>query len=105
MCSNPTLSDKSKYPTFARTYSLSQRLTPSLLALLKEYKWKRVAILSENSRHVKETAEYMIDELKKNNVTVSLEEETPTPSSYTHKKHSIKLKEIMEKIKSTARSK
>ena len=105
MCSDPELSDKTQYPTFARTYSLIQRLTPSLLALLKEYKWKRVAILSEDSPQFKEPARYMISELAKNYVTVSLQEKTPVPSSYTHKKHSIKLNEIMRKVKSKARSK
>ena len=105
MCSNPELSDKMKYPTFARTYPLSKRLTPSLIALLNHYNWRTVAILVEDSFMFRSTYEYVHKNLEANGITISYTNNVATPPSYVPKKNGPKYATIMENIKKKARSK
>ena len=45
MCIEKELSDKSKYPTFARTAVTGFELTSTVHELLKYYKWKKVSVI------------------------------------------------------------
>ena len=45
-CGNYKVSDKDKYPTFARTYPTDTAITSSLLALLEYYNWTKVSIVT-----------------------------------------------------------
>ncbi|KAI6217266.1 Guanylate cyclase [Aphelenchoides fujianensis] len=47
-CKDQTVSDKTKYPTFARTVPAETKITKSLMALLKHYSWKKFAVIYEN---------------------------------------------------------
>lgn len=46
-CKDQTVSDKKKYPTFARTVPSETKITRSLMALLQYHKWKKFTIIYE----------------------------------------------------------
>jgi guanylate cyclase len=41
-CADRKVSDKSLYPTFARTLPASPKVSKSVIALLKYFEWKKV---------------------------------------------------------------
>ena len=45
-CSDPVVSNKVKFPTFARTMQPSIRIAKSIVSVLKNYNWNRVVILA-----------------------------------------------------------
>ena len=47
MCTDAELSIKRKYPTFARTCPVVRQLTASSIALLKNFNWYTVALITE----------------------------------------------------------
>ena len=49
MCYEPELSNKSRYPTFARTEPVGRQLTPAIAELLHYFKWHKFALVVENS--------------------------------------------------------
>ena len=53
MCSNPALSNKKEYPTFARTYS---DWTPSLIKVLERFDWNIVALIYTEKKEKFEAA-------------------------------------------------
>ena len=50
MCTNEVLSDKTLFPTFARTAPPISRLVPPLDVLMKHFNWNRVGIIAQNSQ-------------------------------------------------------
>ncbi|VDM94971.1 unnamed protein product [Thelazia callipaeda] len=48
-CKDETMSDKSKYPTFARTVPAGTEITAALIALLKHFKWYKFSIIYEKN--------------------------------------------------------
>ena len=48
-CSDPEVSDKSRYPTFTRMEPPDTQVTTSVLALLKYHKWFRFTIVSQKT--------------------------------------------------------
>ena len=80
-CSSSDLEDREKYSTFARTQpfsrTYSQSTPPILLQLMREFKWKRAAILAKDDTPVVEgniwapVAIDLNDYLTANNITVS----------------------------------
>eukprot|EP00795_Rhopilema_esculentum_P009039 gene9039-16682_t len=67
MCSGEELSNKKVYPTFARTYPLGKYVIPSIEALLKLFKWQRVAVIySNDSAKYQETSGELLHKLKRN---------------------------------------
>ena len=46
--SSPSLSNKEKFPLYFRTSTTEIMENPSRLALLKYFKWKRVALIVQN---------------------------------------------------------
>ena len=44
-CSEHALSDKRTYPTFARTIPPPQKIAKSIIAVLKQYDWRRVVVV------------------------------------------------------------
>ena len=70
MCSNPALSNKKKYPTFARTYS---DWTPALVKTLKKFNWKTVVIIYDKSNKYNAIKNHLLQEFRKpdNDITVS----------------------------------
>ena len=49
MCYEPELSDKTKYPTFARTEPIGRQLTPAIKELLRHFHWEMFALVVEDS--------------------------------------------------------
>lgn len=54
MCYEPELSDKSKFPTFARTEPIGHQLTPAIAELLRYYGWHKFGLVVENSTKFKQ---------------------------------------------------
>ena len=46
------LSDREKYPLFARTVETTDIHNPVLMKILQEFNWKRVATIAQNSEFV-----------------------------------------------------
>ncbi|KAI1715408.1 receptor family ligand binding region domain-containing protein [Ditylenchus destructor] len=46
-CKDQTVSDKKKYPTFARTVPAETEITKSFLALMKYFKWRKFTVIYE----------------------------------------------------------
>ena len=104
MCSNPDVSYKALYPTFARTFAVDSALTPSVLSLLDYYDWKRVAIICENVPNWIKMKDYMVKRLKENGITVALELLMNPSAEYRPKNHTDNYRGILRKIKEEARS-
>lgn len=105
MCSNPEVSDKKLYPTFARTFAIDTKLTPSLLSLLNYFKWKRVAIIYENVTKWIEMKNQMVKSLEEKDITIALQLMMSPAAVYRPQNHSGMYKDILKRIKSEARSK
>ncbi|XP_031575271.1 atrial natriuretic peptide receptor 1-like isoform X2 [Actinia tenebrosa] len=103
MCSNPEVSDKKLYPTFARTFAIDTKLTPSLLSLLKYYQWRRVAIIYENVTKWIEMKNTITKRLTENGVHIALELMMSPSSVYRPQNHSKVYKDILGQIKTEAR--
>ena len=50
MCMNEELSEKTIFPTFARTIPPISRLAPQIHALLKHFNWTRVGIITQQKQ-------------------------------------------------------
>ncbi|VBB30422.1 unnamed protein product [Acanthocheilonema viteae] len=48
-CKDEMMSDKSKYPTFARTVPTETEITAALIALFKYFKWRKFSIIYEGN--------------------------------------------------------
>ncbi|GFY42755.1 ANF_receptor domain-containing protein [Trichonephila inaurata madagascariensis] len=59
-CSDSKVSDKEKYPTFARTLPPSSKVSKSLISLLKHFKWDRLMLLVANDTSNKQISEALI---------------------------------------------
>ena len=102
MCVDPSLSDKERYPTFARTEPIGRQLTPAINEILSYFKWRKFALIVENST-MYQRAFKMIKE--KFNVHVLAEAFMPPPAKYSYDEHYVKAREDMRKLKDKARSK
>lgn len=105
MCSSPEVSDKKLYPTFARTFAIDTKLTPSLLSLLNYFKWKRVAIIYENVTKWIEMKDTIVKRLEEKQITIALQEMMSPSAVFRPQNHSTMYKNILKKIKAEARSK
>lgn len=70
MCTNKKLSDKTLYPTFARTVPPISRLSPPVHALMKYFNWNRVGIITQNSQQWSQW-NALVSSLKQEGVSVS----------------------------------
>ena len=53
-CSDSLLSNKTQFPTFARTMQPSNRIAKSIVSVLRHFKWNRVVVIAgENFMYVK----------------------------------------------------
>ena len=102
MCVESSLSDKSRYPTFARTEPIGRQLTPAINEILSYFKWKKFALIVENSTMYKRAFK-MIKE--KFSVDVLAEAFMPPPAKYSYDEHFVEAREDMRKLKDKARSK
>ena len=70
MCTNEKLSDKTLFPTFARTIPPISRLAPQVHALMKHFKWTRVGIITQNSQRWSEW-NVLVSSLREEDLAVS----------------------------------
>ena len=104
-CREGKLSDKGEYPTVARTSASDVHLTPPLLALLRHFKWKRVAVVVENIDKWRKIREYLIPRLEKSNITITWDPIIDLTEGNPTSKNNITLKESVKDLRQHARSK
>ena len=105
MCKEPELSDKELYPTFARTYPGVKQLTPSLVALLKHFKWNKIALIIDENIF-KDTAKNIKKKFSEEHIQISHEESLSFTEVKYHRKQGDSFFPItFRKIKEKARSK
>lgn len=102
MCSETQLSDKKLFPTFARTEPIGRQLTPAIEELLNHFKWKKFAIMVEEST-MYELVYKDIESKFKNRVLEVVK--MPAPAKYTYEDHYHIVKRDLKIIKDKARSK
>ena len=105
MCSDPELSNKKKFPTFARTYPMTKQLTSALIALLKNFSWHTVALLTSSEHKYEVTRRHVKENFSQKHITISYEAYVPSVIEYVDKTWDIKFPKLLRKIKERARSK
>ena len=106
MCSSADLSDKAKYPTFARTFVVDSQVGPSVISLLKyTYNWTRVAIIYQDSTQWKSLKEHLVKEFEKNGIDVANEYMVVREAFYFFLEQEAEFRAALRKIKEKARSK
>ncbi|XP_078375007.1 gamma-aminobutyric acid type B receptor subunit 1-like [Oculina patagonica] len=68
--SSPSFSDKEKFPLYFRTSTSETMENPSRVALLKEFNWKKVALIVQNLDIYVLTKEELIPMLEESNITI-----------------------------------
>ncbi|VDO69760.1 unnamed protein product [Onchocerca flexuosa] len=71
-CKDEMMSDKSKYPTFARTVPTETEITAALVALLKHFKWRKFSIIYEKNVANEELFRSIKSTIEKQNVNMKL---------------------------------
>lgn len=101
MCIEKELSDKRKYPTFARTAVTGYELIFTVNGLLSYYKWKKVSVISHDLFPYKKLFGEFSDSYKGEIVSVHM---IAGASHYNYSKHNnltlSYLREISNKSKS-----
>ena len=105
MCSSAELSDKAKYPTFARTFAVDSQVGPSVVSLLRyTYNWTRVAIIYQDSTQWKSLKDHLVKEFEKNGIDVAYEYMVVGEALYLSENEA-QFRVALRAIKETARSK
>ena len=108
MCTSEQVSDKTLYPTFARTNPADKNLGASVLAVLKQFNWDVVGIVSETmyegtgiewERRARGLDKY----LRTNGITVAAHEKIVFHLVYFVDQHGQLLKNILDSMKSKTR--
>ena len=102
MCVEQELSEKVKYPTFARTEPIGRQLTIALRELLKHFKWKKFGLMVEQSPIYLKVHNELKTQFKDQ---ILVEKEISAPAHYSFAEHFNTVKNDMENIKRQARSK
>ena len=106
MCLDPQLANKTIFPTFARTAAMYKQLTPTLIALFEYFNWKRAAVFIERTALDENAAEYVVEKMKSNNITIAIKHYLPSPPDHVptlDENHELVIK--MKEAKRKARSK
>ena len=102
MCVQQELSQKKKYPTFARTEPIGRQLTLALRELLQNFKWKIFGLMVEQSQIYLKLHNELKTQFKDQ---ILVEKEISAPAHYSYARHFKEVKNNMEIIKTQARSK
>jgi len=106
MCSSADLSDRGKYPTFARTFAVDSQVGPSVVSLLiSTYNWTRVAIIYQNSTQWKSLKEHLVKEFEKYGIDVAHEYMVDSEALYDYLQNEAEFRAALREIKEKARSK
>ena len=104
MCSTAELSDKNKFPTFARTFAVDSRVGPSIISLLKyTYNWTRVALIVQNTTKWMSLKDHLMEEFEKSGIYVAKLYTTVNTAIY-NKQHAAEFSEALRDLKNKARS-
>jgi len=101
MCVEASLSDKTKYPTFARTEPIGRQLTPAIQELLHYYNWNKFALVVENSTMYRRAFKNIKEQFRSK---VLAEAFMPPPAKYSYDEHYEKARKDMLKLKDKSRS-
>ena len=102
MCVEQELSEKYKYPTFARTEPIGRQLTLALRELLQNFNWKKFGLMVEQSPSYLKVHKELKFQFKDQ---ILVEKEISAPAYYNFAQHFKEVKNDMEIIKRQARSK
>ncbi|XP_031556270.1 atrial natriuretic peptide receptor 1-like [Actinia tenebrosa] len=109
MCSSPELSNKTEYPTFARTFSVDTKILPTFIAIFRKFHWSKVAIVYERLQKYTMMTTYMRKEFAKRGIqvtyTAGVENQGHYDESliYNEKKYVKEYENVMENVKKKAR--
>ncbi|XP_070186172.1 guanylate cyclase 32E-like [Littorina saxatilis] len=78
-CADDEVSDKTKYPTFARTRPPAAQVTTSIVSLLLHFNWTRFSIIVGSSHGQQRIAKKLQELAKQNNLTVNHEKQFTEP--------------------------
>lgn len=107
MCSDAELSDKEKYPTFARTFAVDSQVVPSVVSLVKNaYRWTRVAIIYESTSRWEAIKNTLRKSLEEQGVVVAVVQNISSHEDYIegHEKQVEQYKSALRTVKRDARS-
>ena len=82
ICTDKTLSDKAKYPTFARTIPANDKLAVPVLKLLNFYNWTLTSLVVQDSKDWIERGDEIKNMLRLNGITVTVTRRSPSVASY-----------------------
>ncbi|GIX69723.1 hypothetical protein CDAR_478032 [Caerostris darwini] len=69
-CSDSKVSEKSIFPTFARTLPPSSKVSKSLISLLKHFEWNQLVLLVSDNPSEKQIAEALIHLAQKHDISI-----------------------------------
>ncbi|XP_064600660.1 receptor-type guanylate cyclase Gyc76C-like [Liolophura sinensis] len=78
-CTESDVSDKTLYPTFARTLPPSTQVTKSIIALLKHFKWRKFTMVVGSSHKQKTIADRLAELCDMYDVQINDRKEYPEP--------------------------
>ncbi|CAB3978900.1 Hypothetical predicted protein, partial [Paramuricea clavata] len=104
-CRDAPLADKDVYKTLARTSINNVHIVPPLLATLKQFKWKRVAIVYQKKIQWQMIYNYVSKVLaeEKNNITIALTESVQLDYKEFHQRNFQAVEASLRRISQTAR--
>lgn len=70
-CADLDVSDKTKYPTFMRTFPPTSQVTSSLISLLLHFNWKRFTLITGKSHKRQTIARKLLEQAKVYNMTIN----------------------------------
>ncbi|KAK3090839.1 hypothetical protein FSP39_015066 [Pinctada imbricata] len=78
-CADYDVSDKEKYPTFARTYPPVKLVTKSIISLLLHYNWRKFTLIVGTSHKQQTISENLEEQCKLLNLTINAKKEFKEP--------------------------
>ncbi|XP_068761985.1 atrial natriuretic peptide receptor 1-like [Montipora capricornis] len=105
MCSAAELSDKKRFPTFGRTFSVDTQAAPSVISLLKyTYNWTIVAVICQNATTWTKLKNHLLEEFVANGINVTRQFLTASPALYVgNLRYSEDFRKALRDIKTKAR--
>ena len=96
------MSDKIKYPTFARTGVYADSISATIQTLLNHFKWKHVGVIYEKTLFFKKVYHQFKTKL---NGTITAVKSIPPTLHYTYDHHYELAKNDLQNVSKAARSK
>jgi guanylate cyclase len=78
-CADPEVSDKTKYPTFTRTFPPVTQVTKSIIALLKHFDWSRFTLVVGSTHRQQTIASKLLEQAQKHNISLNQREDYEEP--------------------------